>query len=409
MNHPLVSDGHSAASHNGPGVPGAFGRSRHRKMQRRDDPADVADVGRAAGRVGLRLFQRLDLPVEPFLLSPRRALNRARELLFLFRVFYRAEPFQVLLQQLRAGQIDQYLVAAGLNREFRFDSGDAACAVGDLAQSLQDRFNACAFGVARPAPDLRVFGDDVRHVAAFDDHVMDAGRRPDVFAQQVDAVREGFGAVRRAAPVPRIERGVRGPASELDDEIDQGLRAVHVGSGFARRMPRQANIQIFEQAVARHVDLAVDRLFRRRPVEANRPFEFARGHQLFDRDGRAKARHAEQVVTAAVAWRACFERLLDRRGFLRDAGQRVEFTEDADDRAPLPVGRNEGRRHSGDATLDFEAFTLGVTAERLRRLALAQRGFGEGPDLVAEFDHFRLAHFDGAHGFFFCLDVRGAG
>src|SRR5215471_110270 len=210
-------------------------------MQGRDDPAHVADIGRAAGRIWLRRFQRLDLAVEAFLLGPGRALDSPRELLLLIRVFDRAEPLEVLLQQLRAGQIDQYLITAGLNREFRFDYGDAGRAIGDLAQPLQDNLHASALGIARPAPDLRVFGDDIRHVAAFEDRVMHSNCRLDVLAQQVDAVREGFEAVHRAAPVPRVERCVRGLALELDYEIDQGLRAIHVGLGRSRRMPRQAN------------------------------------------------------------------------------------------------------------------------------------------------------------------------
>ena len=44
------------------------------------------------------------------------------------------------------------------------------------------------------------------------------------------------------------------------------------------------------------------------------------------KSSKALADYAEQVVATAVPRRARFERLLDRRGFLRDAGQRVEFT-----------------------------------------------------------------------------------
>src|SRR5205085_10486035 len=124
-------------------------------------------------------------------------------------------------------------MTAGLNREFHFDTGNLRRAIGDLACTLQDHIYARAFGIAYPAPDFAIFWHDVRYIAAFDNRIVHTHRRLDMFAQQIDAVREGFDAIHGATPIPRIERRVGGFAFELDDEIHKSLSALHIRFGVS--------------------------------------------------------------------------------------------------------------------------------------------------------------------------------
>ena len=92
--------------------------------------------------------------------------------------------------------------------------------------------------------------------------------------------------------------------------------------------------------------------------------------------------------------RARFERFFNRRGFLRDAGERIEFTQDADNWLSLTVGCDERGWHSGDAALDFEALLLGVIGKRFGGFVLAQRCFRKGPDLVAQLGQLGFVFFN---------------
>src|SRR5439155_5780720 len=112
----------------------------------------------------------------------------------------------------------------------------------------------------QPDPNLAVFGDDVRHVAALQDRVVHAGARVDVLAHHVHGVREELQAVDGAAAVPRIERGVRGAAVELDGDVDDGLRALRVGARLVVGVPGEHDVDAVHHALAQHVELPADGL-----------------------------------------------------------------------------------------------------------------------------------------------------
>ncbi len=151
-------------------------------------------------------------------------------------------------------------------------------------------------------------------------------------------------------------------------------------------MPGEGDVDIVEQALADHVELAAHRLLGRGAVEADRAGELARLDQLLDRDGGAEAGGPEEIVTATVTRGAFLVRLLGRLGLLRDARQRVVLAHDADDRAAAAVAGDEGRRHARHVALDGETLILRVVGQERRRTGLAQSGLGETPDLVAQID-----------------------
>src|SRR6185369_4989370 len=131
-------------------------------------------------------------------------------------------------------------------------------------------------------------------------------------------------------------------------------------------MPRHADVEIFEEAVASHVDLPADRLFSRRAVESNRSFELAGGDKLFNSDRGAEARRAKQVVSAAVTRRTGFQSLFHGLSLLRNPRKRIVLAENSDDGPALPVARDKRRRHARDSAFNLEALLLCVIGQHLR-------------------------------------------
>lgn len=54
---------------------------------------------------------------------------------------------------------------------------------------------------------------------------------------------------------------------------------------------------------------------------------------------------------------------LDRRGLLRETGQSIVFTHDADDWLAGTITGSEGSRHAGYAAADLKALGLGVICQ----------------------------------------------
>ena len=131
-------------------------------------------------------------------------------------------------------------------------------------------------------------------------------------------------------------------------------------------MPGQRDIEIVEQAVPRHVGLAADCLFGRRTVIADRSVQLAGLDQLLDRRCRAETCDAEQVMAATMPGGTIMDRGAGRRRGLRQARQRIELTEYADNGFSLAVARDERCRHAGNAALDVEPLLLGVVGEQPR-------------------------------------------
>ena len=94
--------------------------------------------------------------------------------------------------------------------------------------------------------------------------------------------------------------------------------------------------------------------------------------------------------------------LLVGHGLLRDAGQGVVLAHDADDRPTFTVAGHEGGGHLCHPALDLEALGLGVVGEQRGRARLAQRGFGEGPDLVGQLGHLGSLAVDAGDGLLLC-------
>ncbi len=105
----------------------------------------------------------------------------------------------------------------------------------------------------------------------------------------------------------------------------------------------------------------------------------AHGHR-----GRG-GRRAEQVVAAPVARAVRHNRTMRcRAALLAEAGQRVKLPEQRDHRGALPVGRDERRRHPGDAALHREPGGLERVRERGAAARLVQAQLGRLPDSVGE-------------------------
>lgn len=89
-------------------------------------------------------------------------------------------------------------------------------------------------------------------------------------------------------------------------------------------------------------------------------------------------------MSAAVPGRALRQRRELRHGPLGQAGQRVVFAQDPDDRPALAVAGDEGGGQARDAPLHAEAVSFGLLGERRGGAMLAQCDFRIGPDPVGQ-------------------------
>ena len=173
---------------------------------------------------------------------------------------------------------------------------------------------------------------------------------------------------------------MRGDAVEAELAGDIRQRGLHRDEVRVARMPVQHHVDILEQSLAHHVDLAGAAFLRRGAVETDRAGLVRGEHPVLHGDGGLGRRRAEQVVAARVAGILAGDRRTLRHRGLRDAGQRVEFAEDANDRRPLAEARGEGRRHARDSRRDGEARGPELLLQERRALRFLVTDLGETPD-----------------------------
>ena len=243
---------------------------------------------------------------------------------------------------------------------------------------------------------LREVGDDVRRRAAARDDVVDARLLRHVLAHHVHHVVHGLDRVERRPPALRRRRRVRRDAVEAELGVDDGEVRRRARVVAIAGMPRDHRVDVLEQPVANHVDLAGAALLRRRAEIAQRPRMSGR-EPFLDGDRRRQRSGAEQVVPAPVAWRVVLDRVTVRGlRFLRQAGQRVELADDADHRLAGTERRDERGGHAGDAGGHLEAGGLQLLLQQRAALRLLKADFGEAPDLLRDAGVFVAPRVDGA-------------
>ena len=273
-----------------------------------------------------------------------------------------------------------------------FGPGGQRRPLGDFLEPGVMGLHGGTIGVPDVEPHPGVLGHHVGRFTAGLDHVMDSGGRLDMLPHHVDAVGHEFHRIERTPPVPRIERGVRGLAPELDGEVVVGLGA-GVGNGVDRGgMPVERGVEVVEQTVACHVGLADQGFLGRGAVQPNGALDALRFHGPLERNGRADGTGAEQVMAAALARKDPVVTEQPFRGDrVADPGQRVVLGEDPDDRAARAELRHEGGRHPGAVPLEREAFLLeqvgqvgGGSSLQHRDLGVVPQRLGHRPDLAGQ-------------------------
>ena len=115
-------------------------------------------------------------------------------------------------------------------------------------------------------------------------------------------------------------------------------------------MPVQHRVQVVEQALARHVDLGPFGLLGSAAIDTQRARNVMLGHQIFQRNGRPDGSGPKQIMPAAMTTRdMVFARLLMRNRLVAEPGQRIVFSQHAEDRAARSPFRDERGRYPGRA------------------------------------------------------------
>ena len=141
-------------------------------------------------------------------------------------------------------------------------------------------------------------------------------------------------------------------------------------------MPGEHHIHVLEEAGVEHVDLAASALFGGRAVVADGAFEPAGLHLFLGCDRSQGGAAAQQIVAAAVAGSAGGDRLLGRSIFLRQAGEGVELSHDADHRLAAAPGGGETGGHPGDGVGDGEAVGAQFVAQESGGFLFVEAEFG---------------------------------
>ena len=125
-------------------------------------------------------------------------------------------------------------------------------------------------GMANVVVDLCKVGHDVRRSAAAGDDVVDARVLRHVLAHEIGHVVHGFDAVeRRAATLGRAGRmGGQAMEAKFGRHVCERAPGTRVVTGTG--MPVKHGVNIPEQPLANHVDLARTAFFGRRSVHADR-------------------------------------------------------------------------------------------------------------------------------------------
>ena len=178
----------------------------------------------------------------------------------------------------------------------------------------------------------------------------------DVFAQVIDADIHQFDRIQRTASQMRRSSGVGRPALEAVGDLVVGEHGDRHDAVGPEGMPGDRRVDVVKNAVACHKRLAGTTLLAGAAVvtdDAGKSFPLQ--HAL-DGNRRRQRSRAEQIVAAAVAGAP-----LNQWGFFRDtaslahSGQRVEFTQNGDDRPFFAIASHESSRDVGKIFRDRKA------------------------------------------------------
>ena len=182
----------------------------------------------------------------------------------------------------------------------------------------------------------------------------------------------------------RRRRGVRGDAVKAELGVDHRQVRRRAGVVAIAWMPPDDGVNVPEQAVADHVDLAGAAFLRRRAEVAQRAGMSGR-EPILHRDRGRERSGAEQVVAAAVARRAVLDGVMIRGlRFLRQPGQRVELADDPDHGLAGAEGRDKRGGNAGDASGHLKAGGLELLLQQRAALRLLVADLGEAPDLLRD-------------------------
>ena len=354
-------------------LPAVRGRARHpgggAEAGCGHSPADVAHV---RGAHLLAELERADVPGrrQRTQLAEQRLADRFGELPLRGVVFDAAEGRQLGVDDLGQNVVAQQRKVAVHHLVLHARAGSKRGTLGSGDEALEQRLDHLRARMAHVVVDLGELRHDVGRSAAVGDDVVHAGVGGHVLAHQIGHVVHRFGAVERRTPAFRGRGGVGGCAVEAKAPgLVAGAALRHRGVVVAG-VPVQHHVHVVEQAGAGHVHLAGTALFRRCSVDAHRARRIAGLQPVRNRDSRDRRCAAEQVVAAGMAGSALDQRLSIRQRRLRQAGQRVELGEDADDRRASAAAGHEGRGQVGDASFHCEAVVLQVAAQERRAAGL---------------------------------------
>ncbi len=204
-----------------------------------------------------------------------------------------------------------------------------------------------------------------------------------LLAPQTDCLEQQDGRVERVPALPRLARGVRGPAAERDVHVlageQDGMDHVAVG-----RVEEQRRVQAIEEPVVEHELLAAAPLLGRCSEEDDLPGERVAHRREGDRGADAGCGH--RVVAAAMA----------------QARQRVVLREDAD---PRPIGSEAagqpaayGGGEAAGRVLHEEAVGGDRRRDPRRRAMLLEGGLRVGMDRPRERQDLVAVGLDGGRG-----------
>ena len=313
-------------------------RDPYRRVDRRQQHADVADVGAA------------ERP------RHRRLLDGASQLRQVATERVRHRPVR---PQRRVLDVVPAILQAGAGgRRAGLEAGDDAS-----LQVLQVRL---VFG-ARQKDGRRVVGHDVRHLAAVGDDAVDAGAVADVLSQGGDGVVGDDNRVEGVDARFRPAGGVRLFAEVLDAHGGAG-EGGRQGDVARPRVDEHCRVELVEGAATGHYRLAAVDLLRRRADGRDAPARLRQNATHRDRGaGRAGG---DEVVAAGVA----------------EAAEGIVLGEEGDARSLFAAGGAKGGREVAEGAFDAEVVLLQVVAEPAAGLLFLEAGLGVVVDAVAEVD-----------------------
>ena len=186
-----------------------------------------------------------------------------------------------LQEQVRERVVGQDIVTAADEFNIVGGAGHEGSAFGNIEDACVDLVNLVAVRRGTEIPDLRIGRDDVGRLAAAGDYRVDSGFWNYVLAQVVDSDIHENDAVQGATSQIGRAAGMGGDAVEIDFEGVHGMGRSAGDDVGAAGMPGEGGVEIVEDAVARHVGFAYERLFGRAAVETDGTFYVLAFHGRF--------------------------------------------------------------------------------------------------------------------------------